>query len=206
MLRQFAATYVSLQENLSNGEKISIIKWIKEATDDEIKSLLITGNYTLQKESVSTFDNTVGQLLDEVAGIGSAFKGFLSADGRLFTGVVDMARLNQIVSSLVKQSWEAGAGTGAFVGFGSAAIVALIFVVAHRAYKRFLSKAAKACNHLGGIEKTNCMSKYKIEATKKKIEDLRTGKQSCQHTKNSSKCEDKIDNKIKKLQSKLGIL
>ena len=40
-IQYFAAHYVQFQENLNTDQKEEIIHWIKESSDDQIKSLLI---------------------------------------------------------------------------------------------------------------------------------------------------------------------
>ncbi len=73
-------------------------------------------------------------------------------------------------------------------------------------YKRFYSKAAKACNNKGGALKTSCMNKYKRDAMKKQVSDLAKGSTACSKTKDPAKCKQKIQTKIRRLKSKLGTL
>jgi len=208
MIKTYAATYVSLQENLTNSEKISIIKWIKEAETDEIKNLLVTGQSDeFHTESVELFDNSLFSILEVnwaigQGGVGEAMKGLFSPEGNLFTGVVDVNKMNQIIDQIASNAEKAGMGAGlaaggkiglAFglgAGIAASAIAALVIVIANRAYKRFLSKAARACNKLKGDQKTNCMIRFKQEAIRKKISDLQNG----------------IDSKMRKLKAQLGAL
>lgn len=221
MLKTYAATYVSLQENLSNAQKISIIKWIKEAESDEIKSLLVTGKFDIEENAIKVFDKTLGVFLNEALPVSPSslgFKGLLSADSKFFTGIVDMDKFNNAMDLIMRQKetqgilhgYNMGAQVGAVgglaVGIGASAIVALVIVIANRAYKRFLSKAARACNNLSGDNKTSCMEKFRKQALTKKMSDLQKGEKSCKHAKNPVKCKTKIDNKINKIKAKLGEL
>ena len=212
-IQYFAANYVSFKDNLTEDEKATSIKWLKEAPDEQIKSLLISGDYKFRQEFVDQFDNTLGVLLSEVLPVpyhsgDLGFKGLFSADQKVFTGVVDIDKLNSMVGDIIKKAQQsgqqAGQQAGVIAGIGAAAIAALVIVVAHRAYKRFLSKAARACNQYKGPSKTSCMIKFKREAMKKKIIDLNKGTASCKYAKDSMKCKHKIETKIRSLKIKLG--
>jgi len=82
---------------------------------------------------------------------------------------------------------------------GSAAAIAALSAGAITAgvlaYKRFFSKAAKACTGLSGAQKTQCMGKYKIQAKKAEIATLNSKKSSC---KGNPKCIAKIQARIQK--------
>lgn len=221
MLKHFAATYVSLQENLTNKQKISIIKWIKEADSDSVKSLLITGNYELQLEAVDVFNNILPILNEDVPDpvippTTSQDLGFVGGlgGGKLWTGIIDMEKLSSAIERLAKANVERGyehghmlgRETGMIQGFAAAALAALIVTVSYKFYKRFLSKSARACKGKSGIEKTSCMKRYQIEARKGQIAQLQKGMKICSKSKNPTKCRLKIDGKIRKLKTQLGTL
>lgn len=220
MLKQFAATYISLQENLSDDEKISIIKWVREAGNDEIKSLLITGDYEVSKEASSVFDNTIGVILEQWGADPKemGIKGFGDYLSGKITGVVDMNKLMAFIDAKAKTAEEAGrkagikAGeeegieTGVVYGLAAAAVAALVIVVANKVYKRFLSAAARACNKFKGDQRTSCMANYRRQALKKKLADLQQGVSACKHTKKPEKCKQRIAAKINSTKAKLGTL
>jgi hypothetical protein len=220
MLKTFAANYISMQENLSTADKITLLKFVKEATVDEVKSLLITGQYEVQQESVKQFDNKFGILFEfapgelEDLGLRGTMGGI---KGGIRTGVVNMNKLLKYIQDKSKEAEWAGKQQGieigrsdvmhqAGVGLAAVAVAALVLTVAHATYKRFLSKAARACKGLSGDNKTSCMNRYKREATKKQVSDLTLGIQGCSKTKNPLKCKQKIGNKINKLKAQLGTL
>jgi ElaB/YqjD/DUF883 family membrane-anchored ribosome-binding protein len=76
---------------------------------------------------------------------------------------------------------------------GAAAITAGVL-----AYKRFFSKAARACSGMSGAQKTQCMGKYKVQAKKAEIATLNSKKGSC---KGNPKCIAKIQARIQKAQA-----
>jgi hypothetical protein len=98
--------------------------------------------------------------------------------------------------------FQAGLGTGLAVAVYSAAIA----VGALKAYKRFLSKAARTCKGKSGIEKTNCMNKFKKQAQAAKVQALQGGISKCSKTKDPAKCKVKLQGKINKEKAKMGAL
>ena len=59
---------------------------------------------------------------------------------------------------------------------GGAAVAALLAFGAAKTYKRFFSKAAKACAGMGGSAKTQCMQQYKVTAKAAQATDLARAK------------------------------
>jgi hypothetical protein len=218
-IQYFAANYVAFKENLTEQDKGFLIKWIKENSDDKIKSLLMTGDYKYQQEAVGQFDKTF-PILNEgpswVPGVHHYTKSGIIPDRYLSS--VDMNKLAAYIDKRASMGFEhgkdigkslgtqAGISKGAAMGIGGAVAAALIITVAYKMYKRFLSKAARACKHKSGDEKTSCMNKYKKEALKQRIKALNQGMASCSKTKNTGKCKQKITGKIRKLQAQLGEL
>jgi hypothetical protein len=102
-----------------------------------------------------------------------------------------------------------GAGVGAGVALGAAVVSSLLLYGAVKTYKRFFSQAAKECKGKSGREKTICMNNARIKAMQAQLGDLQKAKTACAKSKNPTKCVKtvtaniaKIQNKIKKLQSK----
>jgi hypothetical protein len=55
-IQYFAAHYVAFKNNLTEQDKSYLINWIKESSDDKIKSLLIRGDYEYHQEDVEIFN------------------------------------------------------------------------------------------------------------------------------------------------------
>lgn len=106
----------------------------------------------------------------------------------------------EIGSKAVSQAHQSGMAHGA----GAAAIVAAVAAAGIAAYKRFYSKAAKACAGMPTREKTQCMQKHKANAIKAKISALESGKSKCDQAKNPEGCKNKIHFKLKAEKAKLG--
>jgi len=218
-IKYFAAHYIAFKDNLTEGEKGSLIKWIKVAPDDQIKSLLIRGDYKFHQEAVEQFDK-VFWVLTEIEPVGVAVKsaadfGFRGiGDAKGFIGTVDMQQLGHQIDGLARKNVEhgykagktAGQKLGLVHGLATAAVAALIITVSYRFYKRFLSKAARACKGKKFAEKTSCMNKYRRGAMKGQMLQLQNGVKICSKTKNPAKCKNKIVKKIKGLKVKLGTL
>ena len=108
----------------------------------------------------------------------------------------------------VKKPESAAKGAISLKKLGTAAgvtvAIAALLYGGYKTYKRFLSKAAKACSNKSGAEKTACMVAFKKNAVKAQIADLRRGLSGCSGTKNPQKCKAAINAKIQKLQSKVA--
>jgi len=69
------------------------------------------------------------------------------------------------------------------------------------AYRRFISKAHKACK--GSEDKKACMKEYHNKGVQAKISAMNAAKDKCFKTKNAEKCKSKIDVKIAGLKAKM---
>lgn len=109
---------------------------------------------------------------------------------------------------------RSGEGTGYVQGAGDAitgaaavALAAAITTVAYKVYKAKFSKAARACVQYKGIQKEECMLKFKKDALQAKIKMLQKGAAKlCSKNKNPGECRARIQAKIadatKELSSK----
>ena len=83
-------------------------------------------------------------------------------------------------------------------------IAAALATASVMAYKRFMSKSARACKGRSGSEKTACMNKFKQAAVQAQIRTLSSGAAKCAKSKDPAKCKTKVANQIAKLKAKLG--
>lgn len=90
-------------------------------------------------------------------------------------------------------------------GIGAVVLATLLLYGGYKTYKRFLSPAAKQCNHLSGESKTECMKKARIKALEYQIKDLKAALNSaaCNHSNDPVKCKSKLREKIAKLEKQL---
>ena len=74
----------------------------------------------------------------------------------------------------------------------------------YKLYKRFFSKAAKACKNKKFKEKTTCMIKHRVYSYMKTIKYLEHTRVSCNtHAEKPDKCKNSVDKEIKKIDDKL---
>jgi len=92
---------------------------------------------------------------------------------------------------------HAGAAVAATAAAG------LIFLVAKKAYKKYLSKAVRSCRKYKGIDRNECVRKFYLDAIKKDIEVMEKNKQACNTTRRPGKCIEKVDKRIRKQKTKL---
>lgn len=97
----------------------------------------------------------------------------------------------------VSQSGVLGAG-----GIAAAtAVAAAALTGGIMAYRRFFSKAARACK--SAPDRKACLAQYKTKALQAQIAALNAGKAKCAKTKKSDACKAKIDSKIAVIKSKM---
>jgi hypothetical protein len=175
-LKIFALEYVKLHDNLSKEQKFAIGDFIMEASDDQVNYLLATGEV---KDKLTEEDKT---LLKEVSDYEAA------SDTGKYLGQ------------------QAGIRAGGLGALATMAVVAAVVVAAMKIHKSFLSKAARSCKGKSGLDKTNCMVKYKKQAQAAKVKTLQSGMSKCAKTKDPSSCKAKLQAKINSEKAKIGAL
>jgi len=91
-----------------------------------------------------------------------------------------------------------------FTVLAATTALVLTFYAAHKFYKRFLTKAAKACESLGGRAKTACILGHQVRALEKAKAIVVKASASCKAAKDPSKCKEKIGKKIAKYDKKIS--
>ena len=119
---------------------------------------------------------------------------------------VEWGILRQIYQLAQGKDYPVGVSHGVQKALTGVAVAAATATVAAATYKRFFSKAAKACKGKSGIDKTNCMVKFKKQAQLQKIKALESGLNACSKAKNPDICKGRIKPKIAKEKAKMGQL
>ena len=89
----------------------------------------------------------------------------------------------------------------AFLVGGLATVAALASSI--YIYKRFFSKAAKACTGKKGDDRMMCVSKFKLAGFEQSIRSLRKNRRLCGRGDKSATCMAKIDKRINSYQSRI---
>jgi len=123
-------------------------------------------------------------------------------------GIKAGTKIKDVAATAGKAVSKAGKAVAGFAKtspgiVGGAAIAALALYASYKVYKRFLSKAAKACGGRSGAEKTSCMKKFQISAYNAQIKDLQAASGGCSKSKNPGKCKMSIAKKIYKIKQKM---
>jgi hypothetical protein len=135
---------------------------------------------------------------------GKAIEGGVKTAHKAVGAVADTAKdvatqAGQKVATGVGKAAEFAQGQPGMVGAAVAAAAAMTAGV--MAYRRFFSKAAKACG--SAPDKKACMAQYKMKAKQAQMATLNAGKAKCAKSKNAAGCKAKIDNKINALKSQM---
>jgi len=192
-IKLFAGYYVYFQENLSNSDKITFFNFIKEATDNQVECLLLTGKM-ISEEIIQEVDTVYSGWMDDMHAITKSFNGD--------TGSSSYTALTNMIVKTGKMGYKKGQTKGALI-VGGIALAALATTLAFKVYKNYLSRAAKACQGKKGAEKQQCMRKVKMDARKQKIMSLTKAQSVCSKTKNPEKCVAKLKLKIAKEKAKM---
>lgn len=126
--------------------------------------------------------------------------------------------LNEFVSGAIRKLVRRGAGpaktvvkggrlaryVAAMGPLGVAFDVMFILDLAHMGYKRFLSKAAKACK--GAPDRKMCLRRYEVGAKQAQVRILRSKIGMCSKDKNPMRCKDKVKRKISNLEDDIKFL
>jgi hypothetical protein len=94
--------------------------------------------------------------------------------------------------------------SGSVEGMAIAAVIAGILSTAYLVYKRYLSKAAKACKDYKGVQRKECIAKFERMAIQAKITSISKGLSACAKSKDPAKCKAKLQSKIAAEKQKLG--
>lgn len=85
-----------------------------------------------------------------------------------------------------------------------AAAVSLAVAASIKIYNRFYSQAAKSCTD--AKNKTECMTKFKIQAMQRAKAEITRGKAKCSQTKNPEKCIEKMKKQLQNYDDKIASL
>lgn len=81
----------------------------------------------------------------------------------------------------------------------------MLAVSAFDAFKSFMTKAGRQCFGLDGKDKSICMTKMRIEGTRKLMAELEKRKTICAKARNPKKCVDQMNKKIMKQKERLDM-
>lgn len=177
-LRLLSAHIIS-ESQLSKTAKLQLLNFIKEeASDAQVKALLMDGE-------VVKLDDQAEEIVND-----------------RFDLFIEKKNLTEL--SFMGDPFGMMHKMGVRDGFIAAAFVGVVAQAGEMAYKRFFSKAARACKDKSGTVKTACMNKFKIDGIKEKIKVYQKGLGMCSKSKTPDKCKAKLQSKIAKAKAKLG--
>lgn len=104
----------------------------------------------------------------------------------------DVAR--QVVSYVQANPMASG-------GVAAAALAALIAYAGYQVYKKFFSKAAKACANQSGAAKEQCLAGFRKKAKVAQAQTLMKASSACARSKDPRKCKGAIMAKVQKIRS-----
>ncbi|MFW9871856.1 MAG: hypothetical protein ACFFG0_02055 [Candidatus Thorarchaeota archaeon] len=227
-LKELAYEYILLHDNLTKEEKLQVGVFVKNASDEQVMALLLTGECKQLQEGEADFAkqlfNIFAYKLCELTGdfssgvVQSGMGGGMAWMRRLASKWADYKAGTETIQGPFgvnvrmpkdMESW-AGSYDSAIKNIKSgtpvAALVmaALVILVASRAYKKYFSEAAKACKGKGSKELIQkCVKQYKLKALKAQLMELQSSIKACDTTKKPDKCRKAINKKIMKIKQKI---
>ncbi len=229
-LKEFTYHYILLHDNLTKDEKIQIGEFVKEASEEQVMALLLSGKCKTElREREGEFVRELFEAspaADIIAKggelLGKASKGgIVIAKGDAPHWIKNLASKYanlkvQTTDLPFGQKWTGNLGawntaydqatTAIKHGAPVAALVmaTLVTLVATKVYKSYISKAGRACKGQASSElKKACMRKYAIDGLEMKVRALQSGIKACDSAKDPGKCKDSINLKIEKTKTKI---
>jgi len=177
--RKMILSYLVVEnKNLSNNNKIELLKFIRDKiTQEQLKSIVTESRVvSLGEKRIKKIDQLL--LEDEQSGKLQAAWG----------------ATKRVVGTVAGASPMMTVYLAAFL-IGKARDIA----------RNYLSKAARKCNDLalGSMERRHCETRAKLGMINIQIQNLKAGRAQCTKTKNPKECTGKIDEKIKQLESEV---
>ena len=150
--------------------------------------------------------NIAGKAGGKMKTVGSKIGGSKAGKGVKVAGT----KVASVLKNVANKSGASGAAramkNNKSLTVGAIVTAAIIAYGGIKTYKRFLSKAAKACSGQSGANKTSCMNKYKANALKAQVADLKNAISACDNSSNPQKCKLSVQSKIQKIQNKISSL
>jgi hypothetical protein len=177
-LREFTYFYINEHDHLSKEERKTLYDFALEASTDQLKYLLLTGE--MKKHLTKTEISEIGTW-----GVSAGSHPWASPGGV-----------------------QVGAGRGVvgLAAAAALALAARTAYRAYKDKINKLTRRCSHIKH-GTPERRKCETKAKIEATTAKIKSLvDTGKKLCPKSKDPKKCQEKIEKKKITMQNKINSL
>ena len=197
--------HIISQEKLTKVEKIQLLDFVKESTEIQLASLLETGRMKTQQEIMKEQPgDAAGRQKAAQDALARAKERWGQKWGEPGEGErTHIAQGPAAGPSIADKATSAlksipGGPNVAYAALGAAAITAGVL-----AYKRFFSKAARACKDKSGAEKSSCMKGYKAQAKQAEIGVLTSKLSSC---KGNPKCVNRIKARIIKIKQEVQSL
>lgn len=184
-LKLFSKIYVNLQDNLNTEQKKELFNIIEKCNMNELQTLLLTGS-------------TSGVITEEL------HQNVLEDLAELIP--ISKSSWKNGATSIFKSGYKSGKSAGFKQGIAATAVAASIIYTAIKLYTKYFSQAAKACKNQIGDAKVACINSFKIQALQSQMSRLSSGKSKCRMSKDSDKCAQKVNDRIKSIQTKLAKL
>jgi hypothetical protein len=193
-LRLYGYHYVA-ESDIDFNTKINLLEFVREASHDEILSLLATGKTELYEDRVVL--DTMEMVISEDIGTWRAARAGKKAMKQ--TGGNPLAGLAAGMHKYVQHHKQMKVARGV----GVTAILAALAVAAAK-FAKASKKLTAGCKELKGQAEQNCIMRNDIKITQQKIRLYQSGMSKCAGTKNPEICRAKIQLKIKKLENKIA--
>jgi hypothetical protein len=187
--------YITGRQNLTIAEKLSLLKFVKEASFPQLNYLLKEGRMVTEREErMNLGDWMKKHSTEEIPNFKS--------EPFMKPVQPQQAPVQPQQAPVQPQQAPETSGGGISAGEGAAAGALAVGAITAGvlAYKRFFSKAARACAGMSGSQKTACMAKYKVQGKKAEIATLNSKKAMC---KGNPKCIAKIQARMQKAQAEM---
>ena len=202
VMKTYATFYVAENDDFDTKKKLDMLSFIESADDTMINDLFENGEIPVPSDFISSDDELAQRLFDE------GVKMMMSEESASVTAGKEMIKTAKDYwkpkahklamkagEKLTKAAENMPGGVEGLQAVPAAVAAAAALTAGVLAYKKYFSKAGKACKD--APDRKVCMAQYKEKAKAAKIAAMSAGKSKCAKSKDPAACKAKIDAKIK---------
>jgi hypothetical protein len=202
VLKTYAIFYVAENDEFDAKKKLDMLTFIESADASMIEDLYENGEIKAPSDYISSDDELATKVFEE--GLALMEKGLLNEESASVTAGKEMVKTakdywatkaGQAGEKLHQAAQHMPGGVAGLQAVPAAVAAAAAITAGVLAYRKYFSKAAKACK--GAPDKSDCMAKFKEKAKAAKVQAMSAGKAKCAKSKDPAACKAKIDAKIK---------
>ncbi len=192
------------QTNENQSQQRHHYEWRTDPETGDKLLVDVTANRVIKRVPGETDAEKLQKIMQKAMALSGTLNS-ITAAGSSLGKIIDYAKEKGKSGSTTVMNIVRNIGTKiGYANLGYAALAAAAIYGATKLYKNYLTKAGRACNHLSGSEKDDCIRKFKADGIRAQISDLQRASSGCNKSSNPAQCKMVVQNKIDKLKHNLA--